>query len=851
MEKIRQTLNSILKQIDKITWIFALAIFIFMISVFSIIGLSDLPSFQELENPKYDLASIVYDVNGVQFGRYFVENRVPVEFQDLSPHLKAAVVSTEDDRFYNHSGIDLRALFRVGIKTFILRQESSGGGSTISQQLAKLLFIRPNLKNRSFFERTYLMIVIKLKEWVTATKLERSYTKEEILALYLNKFEFINGAHGIQSAAQIYFGKNQEDLEVHEAAMLVGMLKNPSYFNPMRFEKRTKERRDLVIEQLFNAKYITKEEKLEYQAKEIDMSSFRTSAQSEGPAPYFRVELTKWLKELFTKENIRKNDSSEYNIYTDGLKIYTTIDLEYQKYAEEAVFEHMEWNQKRFDRVWKNRDPWTYEADDIQKKIRADILESKNKNSDRYLSLRNNYLNDALLECKKLFPEMELSDNIIKYLVESEKSRKSIQNNELFSKFTKDQKNNYQNFLKLQAWENLKDSYNQLQKNYEKEFSTPVKMKVFKYSENQEVELEMSPYDSVRYHNMHLQAGVLAVDPVSGHIKAWVGGINHKYFKFDHVTMRRSVGSTIKPFVYTQAMAIQGISPCQEYYDIQYTISPGDAGFEVNKEWSPANATETFTGNKYNLFHGLLYSKNSITVKLIKEMGTVEPIRNLLHNLGVNKELKLSNGSFAVPNLPSVSLGAADLTLIEMTGAYTAFANNGTYTQPVFVSKIEDKNGKVIYNATPTKKSAINPLYNAVMVEMLKNNVGGRFRLSIKSEIGGKTGTTNDYSDGWFMGITPALVVGVWTGGDDKWIRFLSLDDGQGYVMARPIAEKLLKKLESSPNKIYDSEAKFAKPPPGFEELINCEKFKQISVGAESRTILSEKLKREDFDDEF
>jgi len=851
MEKIRQILRSLLKQVDKITWMFALAIFIIIISVFSIIGLSDLPSFQELENPKYDLASIVYDVNGVQFGRYFVENRVPVEFQDLSPHLKAAVISTEDDRFYKHSGIDLRALFRVGIKTFILRQESSGGGSTISQQLAKLLFTRPNLKNRSFIERTYLMIVIKLKEWVTATKLERSYTKEEILALYLNKFEFINGAHGIESAAQIYFGKNQEDLEVHEAAMLVGMLKNPSYFNPMRFEQRTKERRNLVLEQLSKAKYITNEEKIGYQAKEIDMTSFKTSAQSEGPAPYFRVELTKWLKELFTKENIKKNDGSEYNIYTDGLKIYTTIDLEYQKYAEEAVFEHMEWNQKRFDRVWKNRDPWTYEADDIQKKTRADILESKNKNSERYLNLRNKYLNEPLAECKTLFPEMELSDNVIKYLVESEKSKKSIHNNDLFSKFTKDQKNNYQDFLKLKAWENLKDSYNRLQENYKKEFSTPVKMKVFKYSENQEIELEMSPYDSVRYHNMHLQAGMLAVDPLSGHIKAWVGGINHKYFKFDHATMRRSVGSTMKPFVYTQAMAIQGISPCQEYYDIQYTISPGDAGFEVNKEWSPANATEKFTGNKYNLFHGLLYSKNSITVKLLKEMGTVEPIRNLLHNLGVNKELRLSNGSLAVPNLPSISLGAADLTLIEMTGAYTAFANNGTYTQPVFVSKIEDKNGKVIYNATPTKKSAINPLYNAVMVEMLKNNVGGRFRLSIKSEIGGKTGTTNDYSDGWFMGITPTLVIGVWTGGDDKWIRFLTLDDGQGYIMARPIAEKLLKKLESSPNKIYDSEARFPKPPQGFEELINCEKFKQISVGAESRNILSEKLKREDFDDEF
>lgn len=315
--------------------------------------------------------------------------------------------------------------------------------------------------------------------------------------------------------------------------------------------------------------------------------------------------------------------------------------------------------------------------------------------------------------------------------------------------------------------------------------------------------------------------------------------------------MRRAVGSTIKPFVYTQAMAVQGISPCQTFDDIQYTISPGDANFEVNKEWSPANANELFTGNKYNLFHGLLYSKNSITVKLVKEMGTVAPIRDLLHNMGIPKDTRLENGSLAVPNLPSICLGAVDLTPLEITGAYTAFANNGTYSKPIFVTSIEDKNGKVIFTGISEKKPAINPLYNAVMVEMLKNNVSNRFAMPVKSQVGGKTGTTNDYTDAWFMGITPTLVIGIWTGADDKWIRFLSLNDGEGYTNARPIAVKFLQNLENDPGGIYDFKARFPTPPEGFKEIIDCEKYKQISVESERHTLLKEKLKNEEFDDEF
>lgn len=831
--------------------VLAVSFVAFLIIIFAFISFSDLPSFDDLENPKYDLASIIYDVKGVPFGRYYIEDRVALEYNQLSGHIKNALLVTEDDRFYSHSGIDLRALFRVGFKTLILRQEDAGGGSTITQQLAKLLYKRPDTKGKSRLKKFITLINSKLKEWVTAVKLEKSYTKEEIMTMYLNKFEFINGAHGIEAAAQIYFNKNQDALTVQEAAVLIGMLKNPSLYNPKRFPEKCKQRRNVVLTLLHKNKYLEKSTYDTLVVKEIDMSAFSRKTQSEGPAPYFRAELTKYLKDLFTKKNIKKSDGTEYNVYTDGLKIYTTIDLTYQKYAEEAVWEHMKWNQDRYWKVWKKRDPWTFEADEHQKKIRADILESHNKGSERYLALRTKILGKQLADVDEKFPGLPLSDNVIKSLDSISNNQTSWRNATNIGNLDIVYQDKYHRLINSDIWANFISKYKELQQVYQKEFSTKVNMKVFDYIDGGEKIVEMTPFDSIRYHKMHLQAGFLAVEPSSGNVKAWVGGVNHKYFKYDHATMRRSVGSTMKPFVYTQAMAVANILPCQEFDDIQYTISPGDPGFDLIEEWSPANATEEFTGNKYNLFHGLLYSKNSITVKLLKEMGTVAPVRDLLHHLGIDKNLRLENGRLAVPNLPSICLGAVDLTLMEMTGAYSAFGNNGTYVQPVFVSRIEDKNGKVIYQDIPKRKSAINPLYNAVMVEMLKNNVGGRFSLSIKSKIGGKTGTTNDYADGWFMGVTPTLVTGTWTGGDDKWIRFLTLDEGQGYIMARPISEIFFKKLENDAQSGYDWKANFPTPPAGFEELINCAQYKTIRPTTERYILQKQKLKNEVFDDEF
>lgn len=827
------------------------SIWILMFIIFlSLLFFSDLPGFHQLENPENNEASIIYDIHGVPFGKYYVENRVPVHYEDLSPHLIKAVILTEDARFQQHNGVDVKAVLRVGFKTILLNQKSSGGGSTISQQLAKLLFKRPNLKGKNKIVRTIYLVHIKLKEWITAVRLERNYTKEEILAMYLNQFEFINGAHGIFSAAQVYFGTDPKSLKIEEAATLAGMLQNPSYYNPVRFPERCKERRNLILDILAKNYYITRAQKDSLSKPDIDMSAFRSLTQSEGPAPYFRAELTKFVKSILSTEGIKKPDGTEYNVYTDGLKIYTTIDLTYQKYAEQAVFEHMKWNQNRFFRTWKNKDPWTYEADENQKKLRLRMLENKNKGSERYLSMRQKILSAALDKCTKEYPGIALSDHAITSL-DSLRLKKHIRQIEFFTTLSEEEINRYTKLFRSELWPLLKKTYDTLQLHYKKVFSTPVKMKIFDYSDAREKEVVMSPFDSVRHHSMILQAAVLAVDPASGHIKAWVGGIDHKYFKFDHVTMRRSVGSTIKPMVYTQAMAVQGISPCQEFDDIQYTIYPGDANFEVNMEWSPANATESFTGNKYNLFHGLLYSKNSITVKLVKEMGSVAPIRDLLHQMGIHRDTRLPNGKLAVPNLPSICLGAVDLTPLEMTGAYTTFANNGTFSKPIFITRIENKNGKVLYTGISEKKPAVNRLYNAVMVEMLKNNVANRFSMNIKSEAGGKTGTTNDYTDAWFMGITPGLVIGVWTGADDKWVRFLSLDDGEGYTNARPIAVKILQALEKDTSGIYDYKAKFPKPPAEFAELVNCAKYKQISVAGERNTLLQQKLKKEEFDDEF
>lgn len=827
-KKKENTYHQFQRQVIKYIRLLVILGFAFVGLIFLYLSFDDIPTFEELENPKYFNASIVYSDDGTPYGKYFVENRESVRYEDLNPYLTDALVATEDARFFSHSGIDFRALARVATKTLILGKSSAGGGSTITQQLAKLLFQRPDLSGKGNLGRALALTKVKLKEWITAVKLERAYTKEEIIAMYLNKQDFIYDAHGIQAAAQTYFGKNQDKLELEEAAVLIGMLKNPVRYNPRINPELSRERRNVVLGQMEKADLLARAACDSLQQLPIDNSRFNREVHTDGPAPYARMELTKYLKEILSDKKYFKPDGTPYNIYRDGLKIYTTIDLNYQRHAEEAMFQHMKTLQEKFFNVWKGRDPWTYKANKVQKQIRERSLKLRIRESERYRGLWAKYFGDIEEQLEEKYGIRFLNEDVL-LLIQSEESNPGKLNRMVKEKQLSDQQaERYKDVLKSKIWPEIKERFAVFEKVVRKAFQTKVKMKIFDYSEKGEKEVEMTPYDSVIYHRMHLQIGSLAVDPRTGHIKAWVGGINHKYFKFDHINSRRQVGSTFKPFVYTTAIALQGISPCQQFEDIQYTIPAGDPNFGLLEPWSPSNADGKFSGQPLNLFQGLLESKNSISVKLMMMLGNVETVRGLVHNMGIDSSARRSDGGYVIPKSPSICLGSADLTVMEMSGAYTAFANNGVYVKPVLIEEIRDRNGKLIYSAKPERNVAINPNYNFVMVELLKNNVSraaGRHR--IKSEFGGKTGTTNDYTDGWFMGITPSLVVGTWVGGEDPWIRFLDLQSGQGSVMARPFFMSLLEALENDPESGYDPNLTFLKPSEDLGIELDCDRYMQ------------------------
>ncbi len=857
MERLKKLFKKYNSKFIYLLW-FGLIAGILTLAVFLYAASQDIPSFSQLENPDYDSASIIYSENNEIFGTYYIENRLPVNFEDIPTELVDALISTEDARFFKHTGVDFRALGRVAVKTVLLGQDSGGGGSTISQQLAKLLFKRPDLRGKNKISKIITLVQVKFKEWLTSIRLEKQYTKQEILAMYLNKFEFINGAHGIYAAADTYFGKHLDSLKIEENAVLVGMLKNPSLYNPVRFPEKAFDRRNVVLKQMERYGKIDQAAYDSLKVIPMDMTGFKRETQSEGIAPYFRSELTKWLKNLLAKEDYKRPDGEAYNIYTDGLKIYTTINLTYQQKAEESVKEHMAGLQERYFKRWKNKNIFTYEAEDFQEEIRREAFDRRVRNSERYKGIYFSIMGESLEKLKSKFPKMRTGPLMIRSMTEvtdpdkdlKKLSRKTIVRSSEIPFLKK--------VLKSSTFKEVKDTYETFQKEYEKQFNTEIEMMVFAYNEEGEELKTMTPLDSVMYHYQHLQAGMVSMEPGTGYVKSWVGGVGHKYFKYDHVNSRRQVGSTIKPFVYASAISFGNISPCTTYEDIQYTIAPGDALFDLQDEWSPANANEKFTGNPYNLYQGLLYSKNSITVRLVKEMGSVTLIRDLLDNAGIDKEKTHPNGEPIVPYVPSLCLGALDLTVMEMVGAYGIWPNKGTYVEPVFVTRIEDKNGKIIYTGVPKRKQALNPTYNAVMVDMLRNNVGGNYGLGGASDVGGKTGTTNDYADGWFMTITPELVVGTWVGGDDKWIRFFTLDEGQGFVMARPIAKKFINKLEEDPESGYDPELRFPEPKGAVFNLIDCTKFKDIKPEEEAaqrqqevEVLFDEEEFDEEFDDDF
>ncbi len=827
-KEIRQKRRPVYRKVVKWMWRLTIAGVLATALMFVFFSFQDLPTFEELENPKSNLATEVYAANGDVLGRYYVENRIPVAYEQLSPYLVQALVATEDERYYQHSGIDGEALLRVLGKTVFLRRKSAGGASTVTQQLAKMLFTK---RAGSGIQR----VIQKFKEWIIAVKLERSYTKEEIITMYLNKFSFLYDAYGIKAAAEVYFGKSQDSLLIQEAATLVGMLKNPALFNPIRRPDTVRHRRMIVLHQMKKNKMISQIEYDSLRGLPLDMSNFNRKTHADGPAPYFRMRLGEGIKEILTREENRKPDGTTYDIYRDGLKIYTTLDPTIQQYAEEAMIEHMAKLQQTFWKHWKGKDPWTYEdptweAEEIelQNKARKRALQRAVYHTDRYDKMRYQYLSEILEQIAKTKDGFtNLRDVDIERMLKEEKEKgslaKLVSQKFVGSKLAV----KYRRLMNSDHWKTLKQQWTKLQRAVDKSFNTPVKMKVFAYNDRLEKDTVLSPIDSIKYHSMFLQLGSVAVEPSTGHVKAWVGGINHKYFQYDHVTSDRQVGSTFKPFIYSTVIAHSGISPCFRVFDLPYTIHKDEGNFGLLSDWTPNNADGKYTGNPYTLFKGLAHSKNTVSVYLMKQLGDTEYVRGLVHKMGLDSSAIRSNGSYRIPKQPSICLGASDLTVMELTGAYTTFANNGLNNKPVFITRITDKNGRLIYEEIPEERLALHPNTNYVMLSMLKRvmSQGLPGFSKIKSELGGKTGTTNDYVDGWFVGLSPDLVVGTWVGGDDRWIRFRDLRYGIGARMARPFFAKFLTRLEANPETGYDPKKRFFVPSGDLGIVVNCDEY--------------------------
>ena len=785
-----------------------------------------LPDTEELENPKYEIASQFISSDNEVFGKIFKYNRDWLNFKDINPKLINALVATEDERFFSHSGVDARGTARA-----IFYMGKKGGASTITQQLAKLFFTQ---RSASFVKRVWQ----KLKEWVIAIEFEKRYTKEEILAMYLNKSDFLYDAVGIGAAAKTYFGKDQKDLSVEEAAVLIGMLKNPRLYNPKINPQNSHNRRSAVMKQMVRNGLLTDEEYLNKRVKPINLDNFKREVHYDGIAPYFRSELTKWLKNLLNEEQYRKPDGSKYNPYTDGLKIYTTIDTRIQKYAEQAMYEHMSQLQSRYFDRWKGKDFITYNADKEKSEGRKKVLIQMMKDSDRYKLIRTRFMTQIFSDISNNLNGISLGDNDIFRMFEEEKNQGHLKKLIKNKSITQAEADKCLLVLESEYWNGLKSQWNKMQKAVNTSFNTKTKMRVFSYNELGEKVVEMTPMDSIKYHLQHMQIGSVAVDPKTGSILAWVGGIGHKYFQYDHVNSNRQVGSTFKPFIYSTAIIENAMSPCYKVTDVQQCIQAQDPNFNLSSTWCPSNSNNKFSGQSFTLRQALKESKNSVSVFLMKEIGNVQSVKNFVGNLGIDKN--------KIPDYPSICLGTPELSAMDMACAYTAFANEGIVSRPFFVTRIEDKNGRVIYSAVPEQKKAINPAYNYVIVDMLKyvaEVIQGKF----KSQIAGKTGTTNDYKDGWFVGFTPEIVISTWVGGDQEFIRFNTLSDGQGAVMARPFFEKLMQKIESDNLLGFGKNSVFMKPEEEMIE-IDCSKYETTTIENSEEGKIK---KSSDFDEDF
>lgn len=842
-----------------------------------------LPSFEELENPKISMASEIYSSDGVILGRYFVENRSAVPFDSISIHVINALIATEDARFYSHSGIDIEALLRVMVKTLLLRKESAGGGSTISQQLAKLLVGRPNTKAMFFVGRYWSIFTTKLKEWLTAVKLERSYTKKEILTIYLNKFDFLHNAYGIRSAAETYFGKHPYELDINESAMLVRMLKNPSMFNFRRDMKMAMKGREVVLKNMLDKKHISKAQYDSLRVIPIDASRFKVQDHNEGMATYFREYLREHIKDVLSRSENLKPNGEPYDVYRDGLKIYTTIDSKMQMHLEQAVWDHLSQHQQHMFKHWPDwnmedppigtskQNPWTYkDYKNSMSEIEGRLLNFNRLlwESERWIGSRQDYLKSA--------EKFDLKESDIYRMIRVENANKNPIKDRIYNKridgdsllrdwkknnyISEQQLNKYRSLLKSSEWKQIRTEYESIMK-YMK---TPINMKVFAYVKVKnkwrggDKDTTMSPFDSIRYHRMFLQTGSIAVDPNNGYVKAWVGGVNHKFFKLDHVSMGalyvhpkkrkpgvvyqktgRQVGSTIKPFLYGLTIAHRGYSPCYEVDDVKLTIEKGYGDFGLHRNWTPGNANGVYSGQRITLTRALSLSLNSVSAQLMKDFRSTEPFRKFLGTIGID--------TAKVPKSPAICLGSPDLTPLEMTGAYTIFASGGVYNEPIIISRIVAKNGNVIYTdeSDQINEDIMEPKHAYTMSTMLQSVQSGAPGFQgIKSAHGGKTGTTNFQADGWYMGITPNLVIGTWVGNDDRFIRFRNLGFGQGGSMARPIFQNMMRNIEADDKLEFDTKVRFPKPDGDLKEM-DCSKYDNL--GSDDFTD-NEDVYMEDFD---
>jgi penicillin-binding protein 1A len=732
----------------RIFWILTLSpLFLLAGFIIYLVYFSDLPSLEELENPRSNLASEIISVDRKVIGKYYIENRTNVSFSEISPVVVKALIATEDARFYSHSGVDVRALGR-SLFGVITADEGAGGGSTITQQLAKMLFPRTRLSKPQLLLR-------KLKEWIIAVRLEKNYTKDEILAMYLNKFDFINNAVGIKSAARIYFNEDPKTLKTEQAAVLVGMAKNPTLFNPLRKKQNALERRNVVLYQMMKYNYISP---AEYDSLKLLplKTDYHPEDQNEGLATYFREYLRDYMKK-WCNEHPRP-DGKKYNIYKDGLRIYTTIDSRMQQYAEEAVKEWLGGElQQKFFNHWKGRKnaPF-YNLSDKEVK---DLMATSMKRSERYRVLKERGLSEAEIE---------------------------------------------------------------------KNFHQKTEMKLFSW--NRIIDTVMTPMDSMRYSKFFLQTGFVSIDPASGGIRAWVGGIDHRFFKYDHVKQgKRQVGSTFKPFVYTLAMQEQW-SPCYRVPNIPVTFDLPEGG-----TWSPRNSDGKY-GGMMTLKKALALSVNSVTAFIMKQFGP-QAVVDLAHKMGITTELEA---------VPSLCLGTCDLSVYELVGANATFANMGVWTEPNFITRIEDKNGNVLEEFVPRRVEAISKETAYLTLNLMKGVVDHgtgirlRYKYGITAPVAGKTGTTQNNSDGWFVGITPELVSGVWVGCEDRSAHFRSTDLGQGASMALPIWGLYMKKVYED-KKLNLSQKDFERP----EELnlkveLDCSKYNEDKQVEEESTEFGE-----------